>query len=219
MPPTTRIIHTDRFGHPSTGFKIGMGIRHEDEMPMGLRLKGHAFFEMRDAKSGRILTKFDKKNIITLDAGIMAARLFKDPLEPAHGINMLAIGTGATGSILSPDAPDSAQRKINAEIQRKTFAATTFRDAGGNAVSIPTNIVDFTTTYGEAEAVGPLTEMGLVSTISNNTGILNPNPNAFPTRDVTVDLTLYDVLINYLTFPVISKPSTAILTITWRLSF
>jgi hypothetical protein len=213
------MLRKDRFSQPRSGFKLGVGIRHADEMQLGLRVRGDVFFHMVDARTGEVILDRHERNIITLDAGIMAARLFKDPLEPAHGINMLAVGTGATGAVLSPDAPDSAQRKLNAEIERKTFAETLFRDAGGNAVAIPTNIVDFTTTFGEAEAVGPLNEMGLMSTISDNTGILNPNPNTYPTRDVTVDLTQYDVLINYLTFSVISKPSTAVLTITWRLTF
>ena len=212
-------VFKDRFSHPGTGFKLGMGVQHDEDARLGLRVRGDVFFDMRDAQTGEQILERHERNIITLDAGILAARLFKDPLEPAHGINMLAVGTGATGSPLSPDAPDSAQRKLNAEITRKTFSATTFRDASGNAVAIPTNIVDFTTTFGEAEAVGPLTEMGLLSTISDNTGITNPNPDTYPTRDVTRDLTLYDTLVNYLTFGVITKPSTAILTITWRLTF
>ena len=170
-------------------------------------------------QDGTVLHDIHKNNIITLDAGILAAILLRDPSSRSNGINMLSVGTGATGAILSPDAPDSRQRKLNAEIARKTFSSTTFRDAGGSAVAIPTNIVDFTCTFDEGEAVGPLNEMGLLSTISDNIAISNPNPNAFPTRDLTVDLTTYDILVNYLTFSVISKPSTARLTITWRITF
>jgi len=213
------MFRRDRMNPPREAFKMGLGMMFEDRLLIPQMARGEFILEMRDARTGTLLHRMQKKNIITLDAGIMAARLFKDPLEPAHGINMLAIGTGATGSLLSPDAPDSRQRKLNAEIQRKTFVNTTFRNEVGAAVSIPTNVVDFTTTYGEAEAVGPLNEMGVVSTISDNASTLNLNPNAFPTRDTTVDLSQYDVLINYLTFGVITKPSTAILTITWRLTF
>jgi len=204
---------------PREAYKFGMGMKHQDEFPIHQIAQGEFILEMTDARTGKVLHRFHKKNIITLDAGIQAARYFKDKDEPAHSANMLAIGTGATGSLLSPDAPDPRQRKLNAEISRKTFSNTTFRDSGGNAVAIPTNIVDFTCTYSEAEAVGPLNEMGIISTISDNPLVLNQNPNSFPTRDTTVDLTLYDVLINYLSFPVISKPSTAILTVTWRLTF
>lgn len=199
--------------------RLGLGMRLKDALDIPNVVRGEVFLEMRDGATGALLHREHRKNIITLDAGIQAARLFKDPAEPAHGINMLAVGTGATGALLSPNAPDNRQRKLNAEIQRKAFTSTTFRDALGNAVAYPTNIVDFTTTFGEAEAVGPLNEMGLVSTISANPSILNQNPNTFPTRDTTVDLADYDVFVNYLTFSVVSKPSTAVLTITWRLTF
>lgn len=158
-------------------------------------------------------------NIITLDAGILAAILLRDPASRTNGMNMLAVGTGATGALLSPDAPDSRQRKLNAEIARKPFSTTTFRDGSGNAVAIPTNIVDFICTFDEGEAVGPLNEMGILSTISSNPLVTNPNPNSFPTRDTTVDLTIYDILVNYLTFSVLSIPATARLSITWRITF
>jgi hypothetical protein len=183
-----------------------------------VRLKGELFITLTDAKTGETLESRHLKNLITLDAGILVARLLKDPDEPAHGVNMLAIGTGATGALLSPDAPDNKQRKLNAEIARKGFTSTTFRDSLGNAVSYPTNIVDYTCSYGEAEAVGPLNEMGLLSTISANPSIQNNNPNTYPTRDTTVDLSLYDTMINYLTFGVLTKSSSSILTITWRIT-
>jgi hypothetical protein len=206
----------DQVKRARTGFKFGMNINHVES---AVRAQGEFILEMRDSRTGSLLHEFRKKNVITLDAGIMAARYFKDKSEPVHSANMLAVGSGATGSLLSPDAPDPKQRKLNAEIARKAFTSTSFRDASGNAVAIPTNVVDFTCVFGEAEAVGPLNEMGIVSTLSANPGVLNPNPDSFPTRDVAVDLSLYDVLINYLTVPVLTKPSTAILTLTWRLSF
>ena len=213
-----RIVKKDQMGKARTGLKMGMGMAHHDRIPV-LGATGTFIFDMRDAKTGQQLHYFEKKNIITLDAGIQAARLFKDKDEPDNSVFMLAIGTGATGSILSPDAPDSAQRKLNAEIARKPFTSTSFRDASGSAVAYPTNVVNFTTTFGEAEAVGALTEMGLICPISTNPLTLNQNPETFPTRTVTLDITPYDVLINYLTFAVVSKPSTSILTITWRLTF
>lgn len=189
---------------------------YEDAPPS---LLGEVFIEMVESASGEVLFKDHRKNVITLDAGILAAILFKDPASRSNGVYMLAVGTGATGALLSPDAPDSRQRKLNAEISRKPFSSTTFRDSGGNAVAIPTNVVDFTCTFDESEAVGPLNEMGLLSPISTNPAITNPNPNAFPNRDLTLDLTLYDILVNYLTFGVISKPNTARLSITWRITF
>jgi hypothetical protein len=205
---------SDKFGNPGEAVSLGLALVHAAAMG---NAKGEVFVKMVDGETGEVIHDSHHDNVITLDAGIQAARYFKDPNEPANGANMLAIGTGATGA--GPDAPDSRQRKLNAEIERKTWSSTTFRDASGNAVAIPTNIVDFTCTYDEAEAVGPLNEMGILSTISSNPLVKNDNPDSFPTRDLTVDLSQYDVLINYLTFGVITKPSTARLTITWRITF
>jgi len=196
---------------------MGLSITHLDEVVLGA--KGEIFLEMTDGRTGEILEKRHIKNVITLDVSILAAILLRDPTSRLNGISMLGVGTGATGALLSPDAPDPRQRKLNAEIARKPFTSKIFRDGDGNAVSIPTNIVDFTTTFDEAEAVGPLNEMGLMSTISNNPLVTNPNPNTFPTRDLTVDLSLYDILCNYLTFPCLAKPATARLTLTWRITF
>lgn len=205
-----------------TGFKVGMGHRYAEPVLLTTK-KGTVFFEMRDARTGELQLEQQVDNVVTLDAGLLVARLMKDPQEPAHGINMLGVGTGAPGAILNPDAPSNEQRRLANEIARKPFSETTFRDANGAAVAIPTNVVDFTTIYGESEAVGPLNEMGLLSTISDNTGTINNNPNfagnGGQAYDPTIDVTNYDILVNYLTFAVISKPATSILTITWRLTF
>lgn len=206
----------DKFHKGKTAFKMGFGMSHTSALSQP---KGRFILTMVDSETGEILEHWEKDNVITNDAGILAARLFRDNAEPNHGVNMLSVGTGATGPLLSPDAPSADQRRLNNEIARKGFSSTTFRNASGVAVAYPTNIVDFTTTFGEAEAVGPLNEMGLLCTISDNTTVKNPNPNAYPLRDTTLDITTYDVLVNYLTFSVVTKPSTAILTITWRLTF
>jgi len=201
-----------RLGEEAT---IGLALAHSNDLRS---LKGEVFIEMVDAASGEVLHKEHRQNVITLDAGILVAILLRDPDSRAHGFNMLSVGTGAAGALLSPNAPDPRQRSLNAEIARKPWSSTTFRDASGAAVAIPTNIVDYTCTFDEGEAVGPLNEMGIQSTISANPAITNPNPDVFPNRDVTRDLTLYDILGNYLTFSVITKPNTARLTITWRIT-
>jgi hypothetical protein len=58
--------------------------------------------------------------------------------------------------------------------------------------------------------------MGLISA---RDGQLRPVLDVFPARDTTVDLNDFDVLVNYLTFPVINKPNGSVLAITWRLTF
>ena len=209
-------IVRDQFKRPGESASLGMHLPHAVAMRPA---KGEVFIEMVDASTGEVLHKDHRQNVITLDAGILAAILFRDPSSRTHGFNMLSVGTGATGAILSPDAPDARQRKLNAEIARKPWSSTTFRDASGAAVAIPTNVVDFTCTFDESEAVGPLNEMGIQSTISANPASTSPNPDAYPNRDLTRDLTTFDILGNYLPFSVISKPNTARLSITWRVSF
>jgi hypothetical protein len=198
-----------------------MGSRHEESSV--LRVKGRVIVDLVDSRTHQPLHHWEKDNVVTLDASLLVAALVKDPNEPAHGINMLSVGTGALGAALNPDSPTNEQRRLNNEIARKSFAETTFRDANGAASAIRTKVVDFTTIFGESEAVGPLNEMGLLSTISDNTAEQNLNPNAAgqggQAYDPAIDTSQYDVLCNYLTFGVISKPPTSILTITWRLTF
>ena len=184
---------------------------------------GTLIFDMWDAETGEQLAYWEKRNKITKDAGILGARLFKNSQDPNSGQNnglvMLAVGTGATGNLLSPDAPSDGQRRLNEEISRKAFSATQFRNASGVAVAYPTNIVDFTATFGEGEGVGPLNEMGLMSTFSSNPATTNPIANGPNDYDASIDVTGKDLMANYLTFSVISKPSTAVLSLTWRLTF
>ena len=198
--------------------KLGASVTHADHVPIG---KGTFMLEMRDAASGEVLVSWVRDNVITKDGGVLAAMLFQDRGGVSRGLSMLAVGSGARGSLLNPDAPHINQRKLNAELVtgRKGFASVVYRDAEGGVSAVPTNVVDFTTSYGEAEAVGPLNEMGLVSPKSDDPTVKNPVDAEWPNYDPTVDLTEKDILVNYLTFPVISKPSTAILTITWRLTF
>lgn len=200
---------------PREAIGIGLGLGHQDRLT---EFAGEVFFEMRDAKTGEILFEDHRKNIITLDAGILAAMLFKNPASRPLGANMLAVGTGGIGA--PPAAPTANQRSLNTEIARKPWSSTTFRNGAGAAVAIPTNIVDFTCTYTESEAVGALNEMGIMATYSANPLITNPNTNNPPaSRDTTIDVSTLDILVNYLTFPVINKPNTATLAITWRITF
>lgn len=205
-----------------SGFKLGLAQRCTDVVPLATK-QGRVFIEMRDARTGELQLEREVENVVTLDASLLVAALTKDPEEPAHGINMLAVGTGALGAVLNPDKPTNEQRRLNNEIARKPFSETTFRDANGAAVAIRTNVVDFTTIFGESEAVGSLNEMGLLSTISDNVGVKHDNPNfagqGGEPYDPTIDTSEYDMLVNFLTFGVITKPATSILTITWRLTY
>lgn len=201
--------------------RFSMNLVSRAEEPKGYQIRGDVFMELRDAASGDLQEKREHRNLVVKDASILIARLMKDNDEPPFGAFCLAVGTGDVGwNVLSPPAPTNTQRAIYSELARKTFANTQFIDAGGLPVGYPTNVVDFTTTFSESEAVGPLCEMGLVGgNVSSNLSIKNPVTPANGPYSASVDLTLYETLINYLTFPVISKPPTSTLTIVWRLTF
>lgn len=187
----------------------------------GYYIRGDVFFKMRDGRSGELQLERELRNLVVLDASILIARLMKDSAEPPHGIFALAVGSGDSGwNPMAPPAPTNTQRSLYSEITRKTFSDTQFVNGSGVPVAYPTKVVDFTTRFTEAEAVGPLVEMGLIGgNVSTNLSIRNPVTPPNGSYDPTVDLTNYDTLVNFLTFAVINKPATSTLEIVWRLTF
>lgn len=187
----------------------------------GYYIRGDVFFKMRDGKSGDLQWERELRNLVVLDASILIARLMKDNAEPPHGVFALAVGSGDSGwNPMAPPAPTNTQRALYSEITRKTFADTQFVDSAGVPVAYPTKVVDFTTIYTESEAVGPLVEMGLIGgNVSSNMSVRNPVSPPNGAYDPTVDLTNFDTLVNYLTFPVVNKPATSTFEIVWRLTF
>jgi len=208
------MAHSERVKRAGQQVTMGLGLSFTEMMRAK---KGALIVEMVDTETGEILVYKEFQNIITLDAGIAGAAHFAGTLT--GGLVMLGVGTGATGAALSPDAPTNTQRKLNTEIQRKAFASVQYRTLSGVAVSYMTNIVDFTTTFTEPEAVGALNEMGLMVTASPNPAVTNPINNGPTGYDPSIDVAGLDLMVNYLTFAVISKPATATLAITWRLTF
>lgn len=201
--------------------KFSMNLESRAEEPKGYHIRGDVFMELRDGATGNLQEQRQHRNIVVKDASILIARLVKDNDEPTFGALCLAVGTGDVGwNVLSPPPATNTQRALYSELSRKKFVTTQFIDPGGLPVAYPTNIVDFTTTFSESEAVGPLCEMGLVGgNVSFDMGVRNPVVPPNGAYDPTVDLTQYETLLNYLTFAVISKPPTSTLTIIWRLTF
>jgi hypothetical protein len=208
----------ERFSRVATRFFGHLKSRYEEKAP-GIR--GDVFMTLRDGASGVVQDKREVRNIIVRDASILVARLMKDNAEPPKGIFVLAMGTGDIGwNPLAPPAPTTTQRSLYSELTRKTFSTTQFIDSAGVPTAIPTPVVDFSTIYTESEAVGPLVEMGLIGgNISTNMSVRNPVLPPNGPYNPLEDLTTKETLVNYLTFPVISKPATSTLEITWRLSF
>lgn len=176
----------------------GLGLK-EQENYRSHGLEGHLFAELH-YNDGTVEKRDLGKNVITNAASVLLARLIKDNSDPISGAFGLAVGLGNNGwDLLNPPPATSSQTQLENELFRKQFQVVNFISAGV-VVGTPTNVIDLTTFYVESEAVGALMEMGLVggdATLSPNTG----------------------TLINYRTFPVINKPNTATLTITWRLTF
>lgn len=206
---------------PSLGGGISM--RSEDRRPP---YSGEVFWQVRDARTGELQSEGHRKNVVTLDASILVARLMKSPpvpntSEPRFGCYALAVGTGDVGwDLQNPPVATVTQRSLYNEIARKQMQVTEFIDGTGAVSGIPTHVVDFTTTFSESEAVGPLVEMGILGgDVDTNLSVTNPilPPNGI--YDPTFNVVGFDCLINFLTMPVINKPASSTLSWVWRLSF
>jgi len=165
-------------------------------------LKGEFWMFLKD-ESGHILSKRHGNNIIVNTASILIARLLKDNSEPIGGITYLAMGTGAVGwNLQNPPQPTTAQTTLENEIARKAFTTpdVTFVDPEtGDPTIVPTNVLDFTATFAETEAVGPIVEMGLFG--GDATDLLDSGSQ-----------------VNYRTFPVLNKTNSMTLTIIFRIT-
>lgn len=212
---------TEALRQPTARFSAAFAIRPADQFDHGSTIRGDVFLKMKDGATGELQYEWERRNLVVLDASILIARLMKDNTEPPKGIYALAVGTGDVGwNPMSPPAPTTTQRALYSEITRKTFSSTAFIDAGGVPVAYPTKVVDFATIFTEAEAVGPLVEMGLLGgNISTNLSVRNPVSPPNGSYNASVNLTNFETLVNYLTFPVVNKPATSTLEIVWRLTF
>ena len=168
------------------------------------------------------------KNVVTLDAGILLGRLFKGPngilpntMVPRFAVLGLAVGTGDLGwNPLMPPPATNTQRSLYNEIGRKAIINSSFIDGSGSVTTFPTRVIDITVTFGPSEAVGSLVEMGLIGGDANSSlSIRNPILPPNGAYNASVDVTGKDCLVNYATFPVISKSVASTLSFTWRLTF
>jgi hypothetical protein len=182
--------------------------------------EGEIYLTLEDADSGDVIEERQWTNVITKDYSILLARLAADNLEPRHGIFALAVGTGDVGwDPLNPPPAQDIQRSLYNEIERKPFSEVVFRKDDGSQASYPTNVVDFKAQFDENEAVGHLTEMGLIGgDVVEDMNAANPVTPPHGTYDDTVDLSGKDTLVNYKTFDVVSKSASSVLTLTWRIT-
>jgi hypothetical protein len=190
------MIFIEKLRRTSESVFGGFRIKHEESIRP---LRGQYRMILRE--NGLVIHERTDHNIIVNSASVLIARLLKDSKEPDGGITYLAVGTGAPGwNLQNPPQPTNTQ--LNAEIARKAFSTqdVTFIDPEtGNPTTIPTNVIDFTATFAETEAVGALVEMGLFG--GDATDLVNSGSE-----------------INYRTFPVINKTNSMTLTIIFRIT-
>jgi len=176
--------------------KIGSSMAYREEPR---HLKGELFLKLYE--DNKLIHEYNQHNIIVNTASILIARLLKDSDEPTAGISYLAVGSGNAGwALLDPPAPTTSQTRLENEFYRKAIDLTTYVDpSSGEPTSVPTNIVDYSVSFGESEAVGPLMELALFG------------------GDATSEINS-GTMINWRTFPVISKTNTMTLTVIFRIT-
>lgn len=177
-------------------FKLATGVNLEDYTK---RPKGELFLILKE--KGKIIKTYHHSNIIVNTASILIARLLKDSNEPTAGISFLGVGSGNDGwDPFDPPAPTTSQTLLENEFYRKSISTSTFVDPQtAEPTTVPTNIVDYATTFSEAEAVGPIMELALFggeASATTNTG----------------------TMLNWRTFPVINKTNAMTLTIIFRIT-
>jgi hypothetical protein len=201
-----------------------MEIRNEERL--GLRMKGDIWMKLgKNLSRDEVLKNPDRAfhNIIvnvcsnliaswSCMGNTMAGTL---PSVNGWGIRTLAVGTGdPLWDPMAPPAETDTQELLEAELARKAFAATTGVYYVDPITFVPltdrSNVVEYVATFADAEAVGPLVEMGLFGgSYHDDDG--RGNDSLFSPDGGT--------MCNYKTFAVINKPATAELTIIWRLTF
>lgn len=194
------MLFKERLKRTCEGFFGGFIQRFQD---VTRPLRGEYRMILRDSMTGEIIESRKGHNIIVNSASILIARLLKDNNEPDGGITYLAVGTGGVGwNLQNPPQPTNTQITLNNEIARKAFTTEdiTFIDpTTGDPTVVPTNVLDFTATFNETEAVGPIVEMGLFGGDAS-------------------DIADSGTEINYRTFPVLNKSNSMTLTIIFRIT-
>lgn len=184
---------------------MGLGLYESEKIEH--KMKGEFFVTLKHQDGSE--EKHHLRNIIVDTSSLLIARLLADgqttidPTGPAHGIWVLALGTGSPSwDKLNPPPATGLQEVLEAELTRKRFANVNFvrTDGSGLPSATITNILDFQTVFNESEAVGPLMEMGLFGGDAN---------------ELIADS---GTMINYRTFSLISKPNTSTLSITFRIT-
>ena len=81
--------YNEKIKRAGQAMKLGMRIINSESL--ALSPHGRFIFHMEDAQTGEVLSHWEQDNIITRDAGILAARLYRDRnrdyLPPQHHLD------------------------------------------------------------------------------------------------------------------------------------
>lgn len=150
---------------------------------------------------GSLVAERHMKNLIVNKASVFMAKRMRPGTSWGAGITYLEVGTGVgTGTTQAPQPESPTQTALRVPLFRKLISSWTCLDTNGDPTSDDTNVVQYTTTFTEAEAVGALVEMGMFG------------------GDATAT-TGSGMMFNYKVFPVINKDGTMQLTIVWKVTY
>lgn len=168
-------------------------------VPYGSDDPTHGYYKLPEGEA--LVAERHMKNLIVNRASVLMAKRMRPNASWGAGITHLELGTGVgTGTTQAPQAEASSQAALRTPLLRKAIATWTCLDGAGNPTATDTNVIQYTTTLAENEAIGALVEMGLFggdATAENGSGYM----------------------FNYKVFPVINKDNTMQLTIVWKVTF
>lgn len=148
-----------------------------------------------------VIREMHVKNLIVSKASQLMAKRMKPGASWGAGITHLEVGTGfGTGSTQAPQVESVSRTTLRVPLARKAITAWTYLDTAGQPTAEETNVLQLTTTFTEAEAIGAIVEMGLFG------------------GDADVALSS-GYMFNYKVFPVWNKQSGMQLTVMWKLTF
>jgi len=148
-----------------------------------------------------IVQEMHVKNLVVAKASKFMAKRMVPGVSWGAGIGYLELGTGVgTGTTQAPQAEASTQEALRTSLIRNPISAWTYLDGDGAPTATETNVVQYSTTFTELEAIGALVEMGLFggdATATAGTGYM----------------------FNYKVFAVWNKDDTMQLTIRWEITY
>lgn len=141
------------------------------------------------------------KNLIVNKASNLIAKRMIPGTSWGAGIGYLEVGTGVgTGTTQAPQSEDLTYTTLRTALARRAIDTWTYLDATGNATVSETNVVQYTTTFQDTEAIGAIVEMGLFG------------------GDASATLGS-GYMLNYKVFPVWNKQSGMKLTVIWNITY